>query len=306
MVLASAGLAAEGGGKPAIKVTGHPSVDFFAGSLRVQTGRWSPSDPSPVPGEDQPAEGEKSPWLAGALSIAVPGAGEFYSKSYVKAALFVAAEATSWIIAYTYNKQGDRRTGEFQTFADEHWSAVRYAQWTLDNRDVLNPNLPPPDTYNPVPGGPGADCHAPFSCVTWTELNRMERDIASGAANGYTHQLPYYGAQQYYELIGKYDQFSRGWDDSDPGAITSADLPLRSNSKLFYQYAELRAQANNKYDVASTFVSVAVVNHIVSALDAFWSATRFNHSLHADLKMRVQPTRYGIAPVTEARIEYRF
>jgi hypothetical protein len=68
----------------------------------------------------------------------------------------------------------------------------------------------------------------------------------------------------------------------------------------------MRAQANNQYDIASTFVSVAVVNHIVSALDAYWTATRFNNSLHASVKMRVEPTQYGVVPVTEARIEYRF
>ncbi|OLD76256.1 MAG: hypothetical protein AUI33_05000 [Ignavibacteria bacterium 13_1_40CM_2_61_4] len=140
------------------------------------------------------------------------------------------------------------------------------------------------------------------------ELNRMERDISSvlSPPTGFTHQMPYYGEQQYYELIGKYDQFSRGWDDADLRALAQGDLPIKSNSNLFYQYAAMRAKANNYYDVASTWVSVVVVNHIVSALDAFWSATRFNKSLHADVKMRVQPTPFGIVPVTEAKIQYTF
>ena len=155
-------------------------------------------------------------------------------------------------------------------------------------------------------GGQYVDCPPPFGCVKWIELNRLERDISAAPDNGYTHQLPYYGAQQYYELIGKYDEFSRGWDDADLRPIAQSDLPLRSNSQKFYQYAEMRAQANNQYDIASTWVSVAVVNHIVSALDAFWSATRYNNSLHAAVRMRVEPTRYGVAPVTEARVEYRF
>jgi len=308
--LACASPAAGAGEKPAIKLTGHPSTDFFGGSfggtLRMQSGRLSHSDPPLLPQQDQASGEEKNPWLAGLLSLAVPGAGEYYSKSYVKAAVFVAAEAASWIVAYTYNKKGDQQTGDFQAFADQHWSPVRYALWTQDNIGVLSYNTLDPASYDPVPEGHDADCHAPFPCVTWSELQKMEGALQAVPANGYTHVLPYYGAQQYYELIGKYDQFSRGWDDADLQSITQADLPLRSNSKRFYQYAEMRAQANNQYDIASTFVSVAVINHIVSAIDAYWSAKRFNSSLHADLRMRVQPTPYGVVPVTEARIEYRF
>lgn len=305
MALSFAGLTAAAGDKPGTKLTGHPAVDFFGGSVTVRSDRWSPSQPPLLPEEEQTSGEEKSPWVAGALSLGLPGAGEFYAKSYIKAAAFIAVEATSWIVAYTYNKKGDRQTGDFQVYADQHWSAARYANWTLQNAGTLNPAITDPGSYNVFPNGSN-DCNAPFACVRWTELNRLERDISAASANGYTHQLPYYGAQQYYELIGKYDEFSRGWDDADLRPISQSDLPLRSNSKRFYEYAEMRAQANNQYDIASTFVSVAVVNHIVSALDAYWSATRYNHSLHASVKMRVEPTRYGVAPVTEARIEYRF
>ena len=301
-------MTAVAGEKPAISLTGHAGVDFFGTALTLHRDQWSPAHPSPMFDQEPSTDEEKSPWVASGLSLVVPGTGEFYSNSYLKAGMFVAFEAASWLIAYTYNKKGDRQTGDFQTFANEHYSAWRYAKWTLDNVGTLTNGAHSSADYDPLRDGPDAPCNAPFACVNWVELNRMERDISSVliTPTGFTHQMPYYGEQQYYELIGKYDQFSRGWDDADLRPLAQGDLPIKSNSSLFYQYAAMRAKANNYYDVASTWVSVVVVNHVVSALDAFWSATRFNKSLHADVKMRVQPTPFGVVPVTEAKIQYTF
>jgi len=296
-------LTATGGEKPRLHLTGNPSVDFFS-NPNLLSAQLSLSDTIIA---DQPytsLKEEKSPWLAGLLSLGVPGAGELYTKSYLKAALFIAAEATSWIVAYSYNKKGDKQTDKFHDYANLHWSAQRYALWSYNNIGDLSNNQLSNANYDPVPDGEDPDCGPPFDCVVWSELNRMERDISSSGFNGYTHQLPHYGEQQYYELIGKYDQFSRGWDDADQGPPSS--LPLRSNSQRFYEYAKMRAQANNYYDVAGTFVSVAVINHVISALDAYWSATRYNKALHAEVKMRMQPTRFGLVPVTEAKLSYTF
>jgi len=257
---------------------------------------------------------EKSPWLAALLSLAVPGAGEMYSKNYLKAALFFAVEATSWSLAYSYNKKGNDQTSLYQDYANRHWSAVRYVNWTLDHLNALNPqnpNLKTKDEYSDLVYGdivqPQPDqCLPPFDCINWVELNNMERDIASGYTNGFTHTLPYYGEQQYYELIGKYDQFSRGWDDSDPNDPQENQIPLRSTSKRFYEYAKMRADANAQYDVASTWVSIAVINHVISAIDAYWSATRFNKSLHAEVRTKVIPTQLGLIPVPELKVRYEF
>ena len=135
----------------------------------------------------------------------------------------------------------------------------------------------------------------------------MERDIADGVLNGYTHTLPYYGEQQYYELIGKYEQFSRGWDDSgDRNPELENNVPIRSTSNRFYEYAQMRARANDQYDIASTFVSLAVVNHVLSAIDAYWSVTRFNKSLHAAIRVNMAMSPAGAVPVTTANFRYDF
>jgi hypothetical protein len=298
---------ATAGEKPVIHLTGNESVDFFTGPRQMLTEPLASFHSDGSQGESMNAEREKSPWMAGILSLAVPGAGEVYTNSYVKAGVFVAVEATSWIVAFTYNKKGDHQTDVFQDYANAHWSPIRYAEFTINNLAVLNPGMPPANYQNLIfPNGTAVNNTAPFRAVNWIELNRMEDLVRSQSNNGFTHLLPPYGDQQYYELIGKYPQFSRGWDDADPSSITPADLPLRSNSQRFFDYAKMRAQANDFYDIAGTFVSVAVINHLVSAIDAIWSATRFNSNLHADLKMRVLPTQFGVAPHAEANIRYDF
>ncbi|HLF14424.1 MAG TPA: hypothetical protein VI932_06005 [Bacteroidota bacterium] len=299
---------AESGGHPSIYLTGNPRVDFFgagaAGPLAVKHG-----NPLFMQDEGSSPAGGKSPWLAAVLSLAVPGAGEVYAGSYFKGAAFFAAEAVMWGFAWSYDTQGDDLTDEYKRYANDYWSATRYVDWTLNHLGSLNPDLTTSsDEYRDlVYPDEQSPCDPPFSCVDWQELNDMERDIASGRLNGYTHGLPYYGEQQYYELIGKYEQFSRGWDDS--GVLNPElenNVPIRSTSERFFEYAKMRARANDKYDVASTFVSLAVVNHVLSAMDAFWSVTRLNKSLHAGVRIKMQKSPFGSVPVTTASFRYDF
>lgn len=300
--------ASAAGGRPGGVPTGNARLDLFG---PVASGPLAAGSPVPLFLQERAEEvpGRKSPWLAAALSLAVPGAGEIYAGSYIKGAAFFAAEAAMWAVAYSYDRDGDELTDAYRAYANQHWSATRYTDWTLAHLGALNPDLTASaDDYRlliyPDEGPP---CDPPFSCIDWQELNAMERDIASGRLNGYTHALPYYGEQQYYELIGKYEQFSRGWDDSgDLRPELENAVPIRSTSARFFEYAKMRARANDKYDVASTFVSLAVVNHVLSAIDAFWSVSRLNKSLHASVRVKMERSPLGRVPVTTASFRYDF
>jgi len=213
-----------------------------------------------------------------------------------------------WVFAFSYDKKGDDQTEAYKRYADEHWSAVRYIDWTAAHLGFLNPDLTiPADEYLALIYPDNSQCDPPYSCVDWAELNQMERDIASGRLNGYTHTLPYYGEQQYYELIGKYEQFSRGWDDSgDLNPDLENNVPIRNTSNRFNIYSDMRAEANRQYDIAGTFVNIAVVNHVLSAIDAFWSVTRLNNSLHAQVRMKLRRSPEGLVAVTSADFRYDF
>jgi len=212
---------------------------------------------------------KKSPWLGGIMSLVIPGSGEIYAGEYLKAGVFLAIEAALITTAVIYDNKGDNQTENFENFANQNWDVERYADWTLNNLQVLNPSLKEDDYRPRVFNSDGT--------VNWGELNQLERDIG----NGYSHSLAPYGDQQYYEMIGKYPQFSHGWSDSNP-----ADTDYHILSPNFKSYSTMRGDANDLYNVASTAVIGIYVNHFLSALDAAWSVSNYNSELA--VKMRVE------------------
>jgi hypothetical protein len=225
---------------------------------------------------------KKSPLLAGVLSMAIPGAGQYYAKSYWSAGGFILAEAGLWVFYASYTSKGNTQTDFFQNFADDHWSVVRYADWIQGNATKLNPEVAGFTGYLI----PGTENRPPWERVDWGAINAIENAIAQRSGNGFTHQLPHRPEQQYFELIGKYPQFAAGWDDAGemtPERIVNSDVSAR-----FLEYSRMRGKANDFYNIATTGSVLIVVNHLLSALDAAWSAARFNNQLK--LEAHLQPT----------------
>lgn len=212
------------------------------------------------------SDNKKSPLLAGLMSALIPGAGEIYSESYIKAGVFIALEATLITVAVIYNNKGDEKTKEFENYADNvsdnsGWSVVRYAQWINQYKGKniqINPNTN----------------LKPWERVSWEELNAVERQVS-----GFSHTLARHGEQQYYEMIGKYHQFSPGWWDFSGGSNNSAISPS------YAYYSAMRGEANDLYNISTKVVVGIYINHFLSALDAVWSAVSFNKDLELSLRM---------------------
>jgi hypothetical protein len=218
-----------------------------------------------------PAENKKSPILAGVLSLLIPGAGEIYTEEYLKAGIFIALEAAIVTTAVVYDGKGDDKTIEFQNYADDYmnpdhnWSVLKYAEWLI-TYEQGDPNM----ILSNDPNRP------PWEQVDWDLLNAAETG---------SHKLPPHGEQQYYELIGKYHQYSSGWNDFTGGGDKNQISP-----NLIY-YSGMRGEANDFYSVASTAVIGIYVNHFLSALDAVWSATQFNKDLA--VKVRLENVQFA-------------
>jgi len=288
-------LSVEAQEKSTMFLTGNRTVDFF-GSPRFSN---NPSEPVfkylTFDQDQESGHREKNPWLAGLMSLAVPGAGEMYSENFTKGSVFFGIEVASWLIADVYWRKGDKQTIWFKNYANEHYSPIRYAQWVLRNIGTLSPGLDT-STYHFFYRTPDANSHPPFDDLNWAELNRLELKVAD-----FTHRLPYYDEQQYYELIGKYKQFSKGWDSQ-----IGNDADFETGNAQFYSYGVEFNKADHYYTIADIFYSVIVLNHILSALDAFLTASHYNHALHAEVSMKMEPTPYGYLPSAEAKIKYSF
>ena len=207
---------------------------------------------------------------------------------------FFGVEAAMWIVCAIYNTKGNRETNDFQTYADQNWSVVRYVDW-------IQAVLPQFSTAGIIISNNTS--LPPWERVDWAKLNTLEDEIGASVTTGttgfgFTHSLPERPDQQYYELIGKYPQYVGGWDDAWNG-----NTPLYTDNINFvgtYQmdvsphflfYRNMRGQANSYYAVATTASRVLLVNHLFGALEAVWNAAHENHKmqLHAEIQPRTLP-----------------
>jgi hypothetical protein len=240
--------------------------------------------------DDMP--GEKNPVLSGLFSAIVPGAGQVYNEDYWIAGVFVAVEAVLIVTAIHYDNKGDDQTELFQNYADDftnpdhNWSVVKYADWIIANyyggEDpgiVVNRNSSLP----------------PWQQVDWTKLNEAERENDVGSHTLYPH-----GDQQYYEMIGKYHQFAPGWNDFPDNQINREPTPN------FLYYSDLRGLANDYYNNASTAVIGVYINHLLSAAEAVWGATRFNNNLAVNLRVENYNIAGGSELVPTLKVKYSF
>ena len=181
----------------------------------------------------QEKAGHKSRWLGGLFSLILPGSGEFYAGDYLKAGIFFVVEAAAVTTAIIYTHKGDFQTAFFQQYANQNWSVAKYAAWTLQHLNNLNPDLKASDyqVFKNNVNWQAMNNNTDFTKynidINWSELNRLELAIG----DGYSHQLFPYAQQQYYEMIGKYPQFSEGWskanmNDTDFHIPSSTDQPL--------------------------------------------------------------------------------
>jgi hypothetical protein len=179
--------------------------------------------------------GTKSPAKAFMLSLVVPGAGEYYNGQKIKAVSFLAADALFWTGYFIYHKKGVDKENDYKAFADLHYDPDVFLQW-------------------------------------WDTVPEDDQ-------NAYSHRLPVdengmpIRNHEYYENIGKYDQFQVGWEDIGP------NYPPEDTSALWgyrVTYLDMRKQSNDYYSRATTMIMVSIANHIVSAFDAAIGAKRFN------------------------------
>jgi hypothetical protein len=240
--------------------------------------------------------------LGGVFSLAVPGAGGIYSERYVKGAIFLGVEIAAIATYLTFEGKADDKTAEFEKYADAHWSAVRYALW-LNNyaakyrADGKNASIVI-DANTSLPS---------WERVSLEEINAFERGQFS---EGFSHTLPAHGEQQYYELIGKYNQFKFGWSTYP---VDGQGIPLNDKSynedipQEMIDYAVERGKANRFYYNAGIATSILIINHVLSALDGAWSVSRYNKEISTEVRVKVEePAPVSFVPQATATLTLRF
>jgi hypothetical protein len=255
-------------------------IGYFSGSVYDRVERYE---------GDANLTGRKSPLLAGIMSAAVPGSGEFYVGRYWRALAHFGIELTAWSFYFHYDARGDDQTDLYKAYANRHWSVVRYAEW-------LNQYWGGTIQINPDTGLP------PWQRVSWSDIHQVE-----SSESQFSHRLEPYGTQQYYELIGKYPQYNRGWEDSIPLEDVNAERIAYFDdiSEMFSYYSGKRGYANTLYARAHNALLVVFLNHFASAFHAAFLAHIHNESnLTVDLEQR--HSLYGNRYIPTVRLQVGF
>lgn len=218
---------------------------------------------------------KKSGFKAALFSAVIPGAGEFYTESYWKSAIFAALEIVAWTGYLTYTDKGNSKDLQMRRFGDERWSEQRY--WTKVYKLANEKGIW--DRSSVV-------LNSETGLLSESDIeNNMSylRDLEeTGGFPRFTHSLPETKTQQYYEMIYKYlGQFGAGWVelgqnfDYYNNGITGIELTPDVS-----HYRSLRNQSNDFYTTAKTMATVVLINHLVSAFDAAFSAKSYNKQLN--------------------------
>jgi hypothetical protein len=236
-----------------------------------------------------PKKKKKSVGLGVLLSALLPGAGEFYGESYLKAGIFFGVELLAWGTYIYFTKKGDNRTEDYQAYADQYWDYRVYAQWLRDEQFDFADNIEP---------------NAPRE-VLWEQIRECER-------HNFSHTIPDYQSQQYYELIGKYQNFQAGWTNlaHRPTRLQGPYWFETYKDPVFTNYAISRQDANDMYEYAKIGPVTAIVNHILSAADAAWTISTYNSKIKVETGFRMDnrrsPYTYKIEQIPTFNLSVNF
>lgn len=250
---------------------------------------------------------QKNPGLALLSSALIPGSAQAANGRWVRAGIYLAVDAVGLIYHFDRMNTARRQEKAYEEFTHKNWSVMAYAQWLVKYSQANNLNNDWQALMTAIEGKSPDFSNTPndWAKVNLALLHRIEKntpfvrkgdtqaDIATRA--NFSHELPKYGSQQYYELISKYYQFQPGWKDwyqtvtpTDPSnqAVyqymwNGDDMP----NALFYNGRDQAQAFNDNYRSAGNILKLMLVNHVVSAFDAYFTVKLKNSKLQADANL---------------------
>ncbi len=245
-----------------------------------------------LPGTEEKGPKQRSVAKAAVLSLLVPGAGQFYVGDKLKAVPFFLADVAGWATYFGFRSQGNKRENEYRNYADQHWDAQEYYVF-LDTALGITSR----SDFDPVKRTYDSHWYYPDSIVDLVII--VDTAVSSGFL--FSHHVPTRSGEdpnnfaknfEYYESIGKYDQFFAGWD-------------AFANRRT---YLGMRADANSSFSKSKIGLVVSLADRLVAAVDAALAAQRYNKKVSKDreIELSLRLVRYNGARMPKLSATYRF
>ena len=204
-------------------------------------------------------------------SLIIPGWGQLSKNDPMwKPLLFFGIELLAINSTLEYRKKSESIRFDFENFADNHWSLNRW----YNNTKIIFPNK-----WNEIIIG----THKLGLVI---DGNYYYTDNLESLVQQYSwSDILVVRDRDFYENIGKYDQFVGGWDDEydDPfdsegnwysqkkGNVESIILTKRKN-----YYRNLRYDSNRYSHYARYAISAIMINHLISGIETVLNSTPDN------------------------------
>ncbi|MDR2694586.1 MAG: hypothetical protein LBB74_10295 [Chitinispirillales bacterium] len=297
-------------GQPAGVDESVKAADSAGGAPNLRAGRRGPPSPgtaksdTAVPGPAVVEEGRtinfaqnlkeyRSPRLAMLLSLLVPGLGQAYSRSYIKASAFGAAEVAAIGVAVYLNSVAKSKKKEAYSFADEHFDvdSIRLYDSRLREKFVERDSAIVKDSLTQLPydkyffdmaGSKGAYYYESIRGKSFTPgwkdnvlsldqlLDSGPNDTIVGSdgsryiLDNYTNDDAFYYVKKIFDNAGR----------------------LVSNGESVLGYSSYQTEYNTKMDRSNSYRDAVnyvfyaiILNHIASAIDAGFTARAYNARL---------------------------
>tara|TARA_B100000029_G_scaffold515208_1_gene621120 strand:- start:14567 stop:15454 length:888 start_codon:yes stop_codon:yes gene_type:complete len=202
-----------------------------------------------------------------ALSLVIPGMGQWYAGAKAKAFFFFGLEVAGWMSFRSFSNKGEKIEREYEKFADENWDLYEWwlrTPWlTSSYGDVVCKGTHHLNLFLP---GQTTTISSDSLCGEWIEGVEVVKD------------------HEFYENVGKYDQFVAGWSDlfliegengwweKEKSVGDSTEIIVMTDLKR--DYINQRAKANNAFRMGTFTVTALMFNHLISAFDAFIETRR--------------------------------
>lgn len=254
----------------------------------------------------------RSPKKALFMSMVVPGLGQAYVgqhwSNYARGGFYFLTDvalAYGWHY-YVVDRQ-DAQIAKYKAFADKNWRQYRYeAVFSIDPDKVAGRNQHRENYCETVQDNSTTKgnslltgCKTPTSAdyeAFKNEYNDKDWNTPGSPDSVSFRRAQFPNPHNFYELIGKENEFITGWDDA--GDIVLGDSAYYANDgsgnalknaagRLVLattpnqqRYIGMRSQANEYARMQAYFLGGMVVNHLVSALDAALAAHYHNKALY--------------------------
>jgi hypothetical protein len=245
----------------------------------------------------------RSPKQALFMSLIVPGLGQAYvggsAFNYIRAFSYFAMDIALGYGWYNYvHVKHDRKVKQYRAFADTTWSITAYEDSlasrfpqdlnqaeTFYNANFLRENycgyiLNQYESKTTQALYRGCTDYVTDSNYT-AELGDFRRtfdDSKLSPAEISAQRAAFYSTFDFYEIIGKEQEFIVGWKDVKN--VVYKDTGVAADSPNRERYVQMRRTAERYSQMQAQFLGGMVANHIISAIDAALSARLHNRYLY--------------------------